>query len=98
MLIYTTNDRAICLSSSEQRHCETLLAYHWTHQTSPLGWTPPSRISPITAQRRPVYVNDSFCYVMKGAESEKPVEALFYQWVGCRDHAGIVHIPYSGNW
>ena len=26
-------------------------------------------------QRRPVYVNDSFCYVAKVAESEQPVGA-----------------------
>ena len=38
---HTTNNRAICVSSSERRHCETLLAYHWTRGTSPRGWTPP---------------------------------------------------------
>ena len=53
MLIYIANKRAISVSSSERRYCETLLAYPWTHCTSPWGWTPPSRISPIITQRRP---------------------------------------------
>ena len=98
MLIFTTNNRAICMSSSEQRHCETLLAYRWTHRTSPRGWTPPSQISSIIAQRRPAYENDALCYVMKGSESEQPVGAPFHEWVGCRDHAGIVCFPHSGSW
>ena len=79
MLIFTTNNRAICMSNSEWRHCETLLSYYWTHWTSPRGWMPPSWISPITAQRRSAYVNDSFHYVTKGAESEQLVRVLFYQ-------------------
>ena len=29
-------------------------------------------------------------YVMTGAESGQPVGAPFYQWVGCRDHAGLI--------
>ena len=37
MLIFTTDNRAIYMSSSEQQHCETLLSYHLTHQTSPRG-------------------------------------------------------------
>ena len=49
-------------------------------------------------QRRPAYDNDSFRYVMKGAESEQPVGAPCYQWVGCRDHAGIACFPHSGSW
>ena len=98
MLIFTTNNRVICVSSSERWHCETLLSYRWTHRTSPWGWTPPSQISPIIAQRRPVYDNDSFCYIMTGAESEQPVGAPCYQWVGCRDHAGLVCFPHSGSW
>ena len=97
MLIYTTN-RATCVSNSERRHCEILLSYRWTHWAAPLGWTPPSVISPISAQRRPVYENDSFRYVMKGAESEQPVGVPFYQWVGCGDHAGITCFPHSGSW
>ena len=28
-------------------------------------------------------------YITKGAESEQPEGVQFYQWVGCRDHAGI---------
>ena len=35
---------------------------------------------------------------MKGAESEHPVGVPFYQWVGCRDHAGIACFPHSGSW
>ena len=35
---------------------------------------------------------------MKGAESEQPVGALWYQWVGCRDHAGIAYFPHFGCW
>ena len=70
-----TTEQFVCLS---QRHCKTLLSYCWTHRTSPLGWMPPSLISPITAQRRPAYVNDSFLYITKGAESEQPVGAPFY--------------------
>ena len=34
---------------------------------------------------------------MKGAESEQPVGALCYQWVGCRDHAGLTCFPHSGS-
>ena len=98
MLIFTTNNRAICVSSFERRHCETLLSHCWTHRTSPQGWTPPSRISPITVQRRPAHDNDSFRYITKGAESEQPVGAPCYQWVGCRDHAAITCFPHSGSW
>ena len=86
------------MSNSERRHCETLLAYRWTHQTSPRGWTPPSRISPITVQRRLANEHLSFRYIMKGAKSEQPVGAPFYQWVGCRDHAGLVLCHHSGSW
>ena len=98
MLIFTTNNRGICVYNSERLHCQTLLAYRWTHRTSTWGWTPPSQISPITAQRRPVYENLSFRYVTKVAESEQPVGARFYQWVGCRDHAGITCFHHSGSW
>ena len=48
--------------------------------------------------RRPAYENLSFHYVRTGAESEQPVGALFYQWVGCRDHAGITCFSHSGSW
>ena len=34
-------------------------------------------------------------FVMTGAESEQPVGAPCYQWVGCRDHAGITCFPHS---
>ena len=84
-----------CVSSSERRHCKTLLSLRWTHRTSPRRWTPLSRISPIITQRRPAYKNDSFPFVTKGAEIEQPVGAPFYQWVGCRDHAGITCFPHS---
>ena len=40
----------------------------------------------------------SFRYITKGAESEQPVGAPFYQWVGCRDDAGLVCFPHSGSW
>ena len=40
----------------------------------------------------------SLRYVTKGAESEQPVGALCYQWVGCRDHAGITGFPHSESW
>ena len=40
----------------------------------------------------------SFCYVTKGAESEQPLGAPFYQWVSCRDDAGLVCFPHSGSW
>ena len=59
-LIYTTNSRAICVSSSEQRHCKTLLSFRWTHRTTPQGWTPLSWISPTNAQSRSAYINNSF--------------------------------------
>ena len=62
------------------------------------GMNAPSRISPITAQRRPAYDNDSFRYVMTGADSEQPVGVPCYQWVGCRDYAGITSFPHSGSW
>ena len=58
----------------------------------------PSLISPITMRRGSAYDNDSFRYIMKGAESEQPVGALFYQWTGCRDHVGIACFPHSGRW
>ena len=51
-------------------------------QDTPRRWTPPSRISPVTEQTRPAYDNLSFRYVTIGAESEQPVGAPFYQWVG----------------
>ena len=72
------------MSSSERRHCETLLAYHWTRGTSPRG--------------RILLDICYFRYVTTGADSEQPVGALFYQWVGCRDHAGITCFPHSGGW
>ena len=59
MLIYTTNNRAICMSSFERRYCETLLCHRWTHQTSPRGWTPPSQISHLRGL-------SSFCVFKKG--------------------------------
>ena len=37
MLIFTTNNRAICMSNSKRRHCKTLIFHCWTHQTSPWG-------------------------------------------------------------
>ena len=48
----------------------------------------------------------SFHYVKKGAESEQPVGTLFfiylffffYQWMGCRDHAGITCFPHLRSW
>ena len=86
------------MSSSEWQHCETLLSHHWTHRTSPQGWTPPSQIFPITTQRRSAYDNDSFRCVMTGAESEQPVWVPCYQWVGCRDHAGITCFLQSRSW
>ena len=86
------------MSSSERRHCKTLLSYRWTHQTSLQWWTPPSWISPITAQRRPAYEHPYFCYVTSGAESEQPVCVPCYQWVGCRDHAGLACFPHSESW
>ena len=63
-----------------------------------LGKATKYTISLIAVRRRPAYVNDSFHYVTKGAESEQPVGAPLYQWVGCRDHAGIVCFPHSGSW
>ena len=39
-----------------------------------------------------------FRYVTKGAESEQPVGAAFYQWMGCRDHAGIICFLHCGSW
>ena len=66
---------------------------------TPHGWTPPSQISPIIiTQRRSAYEHLSLCYVMTGAESEQPLGVPFYQWLGCRDHAGLVSFPHSGSW
>ena len=62
------------------------------------GMNTRSLISPTTVQWRSACDNDSFHYVMKGAESEQPVGAPWYQWVGCRDHAGITCFPHSGTW
>ena len=31
-------------------------------------------------------------------ESEQPVGVPCYQWVGCRDHAGLACFPLSGSW
>ena len=64
---------------------------------TPFGMDAPlSDIS--TAQMRSAYENDSFRYVTEGAEFEQPVGAPFYQWVGCRDHAGITCFPHSRSW
>ena len=63
------------MSSSERQRCETLTV---------------SLNAPLSDKWRSAYDNDSFHYVTKGAESEQPVGALCYQWVGCRDHAGLV--------
>ena len=30
--------------------------------------------------------------------SEQPVGVPFYQWVGCRDHAGIACFHHFGSW
>ena len=89
---------AICVYNSERRHHKTPLSYCWTHQTLPRGWMPLSWISPITTQRRPAYENDSFRYVTKGAESEQTAGAPFYQWMDCKDHAGVICVPHSGSW
>ena len=51
-----------------------------------------------TYTNRSRHVVVSFHYVTKGAESEQPVGAPFYQWVGCRDHAGITCFAHSGSW
>ena len=69
MLIITTNNRAIACLAPSDNVVKPLQSHRWTHQTSPRGWTPPSLISPVTVQRRLAYDNDSFCYIMKGAES-----------------------------
>ena len=94
MLIYTTSYRAIRTSNSERRHCETLLSYCWTHQTSPRGWTPPSLISPITAERGLAYENDSFHYVMKEAESEQLVGVPCYQWSLRHPGLSLPEVPH----
>ena len=44
------------------------------------------------------YEHLSCHYAMTEAESEQPVGTLFYQWVGCRDDAGLVCFPHSGHW
>ena len=85
MLTFTTKNRAIA--------CLTLDTPNFTSRMNAPSW-----ISPITAQRRSAYDNDSFRYVTKGADSEQPVGAPCYQWVGCRDHAGITCFPHSGSW
>ena len=61
------------------------------------GMNASSQISPVTAQRRSAYDNDSFSYVTTGADSDQPVGAPCYQWLGCRD-AGITCFPDSGSW
>ena len=43
-------------------------------------------------------MNTSPLICNEGAESEQPVAAPFYQWVGCRDHAELVCFPHSGSW
>ena len=73
MLIFTTNNRAICVCSSERRHYKTRLSLHWTHQTSPRGWTPLSQTFPIIVQRRPAYDNHYFLYVTSVVDYEQPV-------------------------
>ena len=98
MLIFTTNNRANGVSSSEQQHCENtaILLLDTPNFTS--GMNTPSQISPIIAQRRLAYENDAFHYITTGAESEQPVGAPFYQWVGCRDHGEIACFSHSGSW
>ena len=43
----------LCVSSSERRHCKTLLVYRWTLQTSTRGWTPP--LGHLQSSRRGSY-------------------------------------------
>ena len=65
--------------------------------TPPLGYLLGEGGSVFT-QRRLAFESRSFCYVTTGAESEQPVGAPFYQWVGCRDDAGLICFPHSGSW
>ena len=85
-------------SNLRNQHWSTTLQNTAILHTELCGWTPPSQISPITTQKRLVYVNYPFRYITKGVESEQPVGAPFYQWVGCRDHAGHACFPHSGRW
>ena len=45
-----------------------------------------------------IKIGKAFPYVTEGVESEQPVGGPFYQWVGCRDHAGLACFPHSGSW
>ena len=69
-LCWFSQQGKICTSISERQHCETLLAYHWTHRTLPC------RISPIIAQRRSAYENDSFHYITACMSAVLPVGGL----------------------
>ena len=62
------------------------------------GRLPPQHCTVISMNLPSFGVHDSFRYVTTGAESDQPVGALCYQWVGCRDHAGITCFPHSGSW
>ena len=78
-------------------------------KSSPCSKSPASlRPLMILDQSVHVYLNQKFMtliltwdscrYIMPGAESKQPVGVPCYQWVGCRDHAGIICFPHSGSW
>ena len=93
--LQSTTEQFTCLTLSDNiaKHCYLTAGHTELHLRD---GAPLSDIS--TAQRRSAYENLSFHYVTKWAESELPVGELFYQWVGCRDHAGIIYFPNSGSW
>ena len=95
MLIFTTNNRVICVSNSERRHYKTLLEVMLDTLNFTSGMnTPLSGISYHSTEEA------CLCKWLLSLrnESEHPVGAPVHQWVGCRDHAGNVCFPHSGSW
>ena len=92
MLIFTTNNRAICVCSSERWHCETLLSYRWTHLTSPRGWTLPSRTEEVSLWKWLLSLRNDRSWIWTACRSAVlPVDGLQRP---CR----IVCFPHSGSW
>ena len=92
--IQPTTELFACLALSD--NIVKLCCLTAGHTELHLGDEASSQISPVSAQRRPDYDNDSFSYVTTGAESDQPVGAPWYQW-GCRD-AGITGFHHSWSW
>ena len=88
MLIYTTNNRAICVSLSDDivKHCYLTAGHTELH----LGDEHPTLGYLLSRLRGCRHTKMTPFFI-------QPVGAPFYQWVGCRDHAAIACFPHCGS-